>query len=102
MRAWYSSVSGPYNARAQREARAALRAYTVRAESPQLIRREVTAAEALKDSTLAITASAGAHEVMAAVEVDEGAVVELIVQMPPCFPLEPAEVRCEYCVCYCS
>jgi E3 ubiquitin-protein ligase listerin len=107
VRAWFGELRPPPRGWSSSEAKAALREYTARAESPHLARLEVAAAEALKDDTLQVAASGLAREMVASVEVDEGAVLELSIQLPACFPLEPAEVRDRApavkgrcCVCY--
>ena len=87
VRSWYAALR-------DKELAAAVNAYTTANEAPALMRLEVTGAEALAraDSTLDIQASSGASEILAAVDVDEGAMIELSIRMPPSFPLLPAEV----------
>lgn len=88
VRAWYADLR-------DKELAAAVHAYTTANEAPALMRGEVSSVEALaaRDATLDIKASSGASELVAAVDVDEGAMIELSIHMPPSFPLLPAEVR---------
>jgi hypothetical protein len=85
LRFWFADIQQP-------DVVAAIQAYTTQVEAPQLIQHELMAAEALKDSSLQITASGAAQEVVAAIQVDDGTKLELSIQMPTCFPLQPAEV----------
>jgi hypothetical protein len=85
VRAWFKGLT-------DRHLAAAVNAYTTAVEADLLIHEEMRAAEALKDSSLAIKASGRAHELVASMEVDEGIHLELLIQLPSNFPLDAAEV----------
>ena len=86
VRMWFNGVSQP-------ALTAALELYTTEVEAPLLIKQEAQAARALAARDMVVTASGKGQEIVAAIEVDEDASLELAIRMPPSYPLHPAEVR---------
>ena len=93
VRGWYNAMRLEVPGLSTQSVKAAIRSYTALSESPQLVRSEIAAAEALKNPTLEIITSTAAQEIVAAVEVDEGSMLELSFHMPEAFPLQAAVVR---------
>lgn len=93
LRSWFSMLKDAQLA-------AAVEEYTRRRESPPLLQQDIRAAALVESGGMAITASGAAREVVAAMEVDDGVMLELAIRLPPCYPLQPAEARPSAC-CAC-
>jgi hypothetical protein len=87
VRSWYTMLKNQKTA-------SGLQIYTMKRESPALLQQEMQAMQSMRQNDMAITASSGGREVIAAIEVDEGVSLELAFSMPACYPLQPAEVCC--------
>jgi hypothetical protein len=74
------------------ETSAAISEYTSRVESPSLVGQEISAAVKVRGDGMELRASGVAREVVASVEVDEGAILEIAIRVPECYPLQAAEV----------
>eukprot|EP00892_Ulva_mutabilis_P010612 jgi/Ulvmu1/7923/UM004_0155.1 len=85
LRSWFSMLKDAQLA-------AAVEEYTRVRESPPLLRQEVEAAALVHCEGMAITASGTSREIVASMEVDDGVMLELAIRLPPCYPLQPAEV----------
>eukprot|EP00803_Ostreobium_quekettii_P005329 evm.model.scf_804.2 EVM.evm.TU.scf_804.2 scf_804:8274-25915(+) len=76
----------------------AVKAYTEEQESPALIQREfdfVQSAAASADDTFKTRCVPGRGEVIATMEIEETSMLELVIKLPSCTPLKPAEVECQ-------
>ena len=76
---------------------AAVEGYTVRFESPALLAAEFGAIRRGSSSSgdnFKVRANAGTREVVAVLEIEDGATLELLVKLPAAAPLKVAEVEC--------
>ncbi|GMH42468.1 hypothetical protein BSKO_10387 [Bryopsis sp. KO-2023] len=74
----------------------AIEAYTSVAESPALIKKELESVETSheKSESFRTRCIPARGEVVAIMEVEDGATLELVIRLPSCMPLRPAEVEC--------
>ncbi|KAG2437620.1 hypothetical protein HYH02_011259 [Chlamydomonas schloesseri] len=102
LRALPATARGWFGDLRDRGLAAAVEAYTAAAEGPALLAAEMEAVQALGkgvaasdgDSKFTVRCSAAAREVVAVLEVEDGAVLELAVRLPACLPLRAPEVEC--------
>nr|ADF43172.1 294687m [Chlamydomonas reinhardtii] len=102
LRALPATARGWFGDLRDRGLAAAVEAYTAAAEGPALLAAEMEAVQALgkgaatsdSDSKFSVRCSAAAREVVAVLEVEDGAVLELAVRLPACLPLRAPEVEC--------
>lgn len=92
-RLWFADIR-------DRSISAALEKYTAASVSPALLSAEFAAVEEMATNIglydkFTIRASPAAREVSAALEVEDGHLMELAVKLPACFPLRAAEVDCK-------
>jgi hypothetical protein len=76
---------------------AAVEGYTVRFESPALLAAEFGAirrGSGTSGENFKVRANAGMREVVAVLEIEDGATLELLVKLPAAAPLKVAEVEC--------
>ena len=75
-----------------------MQAYTAEKESPSLLQQEfqrVQAAPTAPDmDNFSLKANAITREVVAVMEIEDGAVLEMVIKLPASSPLKRAEVSC--------
>ncbi|GFH27786.1 uncharacterized protein HaLaN_26166 [Haematococcus lacustris] len=90
-RTWFSDIR-------DRGVATAVEAYTAARESPALIAAEITdihsRSQELNSDKFTVKANALVREVVATMEIEETASVELVIRLPLAMPLKPPEVEC--------
>ncbi|KXZ44895.1 hypothetical protein GPECTOR_61g848 [Gonium pectorale] len=101
LRALPATARGWFNDLRDRGLAAAVEAYTAAVEGPALLAAEMASVQALSrraaadsEGKFTVRASSVSREVVAVMEVEDGAVLELLVRLPACLPLRAPEVEC--------
>ncbi|GLI62907.1 hypothetical protein VaNZ11_005740 [Volvox africanus] len=99
LRALPATARGWFGDLRERGLASMVESYTAVVEGPALLEAEIASVQDLKrreahESRFTVRASAASREVVATLEVADGAVLELVVKLPACLPLRAPEVEC--------
>nr|BCL66166.1 hypothetical protein [Volvox reticuliferus] len=99
LRALPATARGWFGDLRERGLASLVESYTAVVEGPALLAAEIASVQGLKhrearEGRFAVRASAATREVVATMEVEDGAALELLIKLPACMPLRAPEVEC--------